>query len=89
MAIGKDSGPNRRSGEVAPNEKAARGSRDGLRVRLQTWIAHLHHDPSAEERSAEERRALLLRELNQTVADAPDDVPIRYVIERLNRHWDD
>lgn len=37
----------------------------------------------------EERRQLLLDELNRAVAEAPDDMPIREVVERLNRHRDD
>ena len=60
-----------------------------VRARVAAWIDVLQGDPTAEERAAAERRTLLLAELNRTVADAPDDVPIKYVIDRLNRHWDD
>ena len=57
--------------------------------RVREWIRALHRDPTAEERAMEERRAHLLEELNRAVAEAPDDVPIRYVVDRLNHHPDD
>jgi hypothetical protein len=60
-----------------------------FRARLTSWIAALSQNPTADLEAAEERRALLLAELNRTVAEAPDDVPIKYVINQLNRHWDD
>lgn len=52
--------------------------------KLREWLNILHHDPTAEERAAEERRARLLDELNRAVADAPDDMPLRDVISRVN-----
>jgi hypothetical protein len=60
-----------------------------IRGRVREWIRTLHRDPSAEEIAAEERRARLLEELNRAVADAPDDVPIRDIVARLNHHIDD
>ena len=74
--------------ESSPDASTA-PQKSHVRARVAAWIDTLQRDPSAEERVAAERRALLLEELNRTVADAPDDVPIKYVIERLNRHWDD
>ncbi len=59
------------------------------RNRLREWFKHLHHDPTAEERAMEERRQRLLEDLNRAVAEAPDDVPIKNIIERLNHHRDD
>ena len=82
----RDSGP---SDETVQTRAPRRLSKESLKAKLEGWIAQLHADPTAEERAAAERRALLLQELNQTVAEAPDDVPIKYVISRLNRHWDD
>ncbi len=73
----------------APAKAQPAEARARLRARMGSWLAQLHRDPTAEERAAEERRALLLEELNRTVAEVPDDVPIRDVIDRLNRHWDD
>ena len=35
------------------------------------------------------RREQLLSDLNRAVAEAPDDVPIKNIVERLNRHRDD
>ena len=35
------------------------------------------------------RRERLLEDLNRAVAEAPDDVPIKSIIERLNHHRDD
>lgn len=56
---------------------------------LRDWLRVLHHDPTAEERAAEERRARLLDELNHAVADAPDDMPLRDVISRINNPYSD
>jgi hypothetical protein len=36
-----------------------------------------------------ERRVRLLEELNRAVAEAPDDIPIRDIVARLNHHADD
>lgn len=55
-----------------------------LSSRLQEWLRILHRDPSAEERAAQERRERLLVELNRAVAEAPDDLPLRDLIERIN-----
>jgi len=60
-----------------------------LRDRMTSWLSQIQRDPTAEERAAAERRSLLLDELNKTVAESPDDVPIRSIIDRLNHHWDD
>jgi len=57
--------------------------------KLREWLRTLHHDPSAEERAASERRARLLEELNRAVADAPDDLPLRDVIARINNPYSD
>lgn len=57
--------------------------------RLRDWIQRLQTEPQAEAVAAEERRARLLEELSQAVADAPDDLPIGEVVRRLNRHADD
>ncbi len=57
--------------------------------KLREWLRTLHHDPSAEERAAGERRARLLDELNRAVADAPDDLPLRDVIARINNPYSD
>jgi hypothetical protein len=35
------------------------------------------------------RRQQLLDDLNRAVAEAPDDMPIKSIVERLNRHRDD
>ena len=59
------------------------------RDRIRQWLRALHHDPSAEDRAMEARRQQLLDDLNRAVAEAPDDVPIRSIIERLNHHRDD
>ena len=59
------------------------------RDRIRQWIKTLYRDPTAEERAMQERRERLLDELNRAVADAPDDVPIKNIIERLNHHRDD
>lgn len=56
---------------------------------LRDWLRVLHHDPTAEERAASERRARLLDELNHAVADAPDDMPLRDVIARVNNTYSD
>ena len=56
---------------------------------LREWLRVLHHDPTAEERVAAERRARLLDELNHAVADAPDDMPLRDVIARINNTYSD
>jgi len=52
--------------------------------RLREWLRVLHRDPSAEERAARERRERLLEELNRAVAEAPDDLPLRNIIDRIN-----
>ncbi len=57
--------------------------------RLREWLRVLQHDPTAEERAAAERRARLLDELNRAVADAPDDMPLREVIARINCSYSD
>lgn len=59
------------------------------RSRLRQWMRALYHDPTSEERAMEERRQSLLDELNRAVREAPDDVPIRNLIERLNQHRGD
>jgi hypothetical protein len=56
---------------------------------LRDWLRVLHHDPTAEERAADERRARLLDELNRAVSDAPDDMPLRDVISRVNNPYSD
>ena len=56
---------------------------------LREWLRVLYHDPTAEERAAAERRARLLEELNRAVADAPDDMPLRDVIARINNPYSD
>ena len=63
--------------------------RFAVRKRVREWIQILHRDPSAEERAANERRARLLAEINQAVSDAPDDIPIKDLVARLNRHHED
>ena len=80
--------------QVWKKRKEAAGNPDvpdisPARARVAAWIDVLQRDPTAEERAAAERRTSLLTELNRTIADAPDDIPIKYVIDRLNRHWDD
>jgi len=60
-----------------------------MRRRVRDWIRALYRDPDAEARAIEDRRARLLGEINQAVADAPDDIPIKQLIEQLNRHHDD
>ncbi|MBC7809492.1 MAG: hypothetical protein H7145_25445 [Akkermansiaceae bacterium] len=57
--------------------------------KLRNWLRTLHHDPTAEERAADERRARLLDELNRAVSDAPEDMPLRDVISRINKHYSD
>ena len=59
------------------------------RDRIRQWIKTLYRDPTAEERAMQTRRERLLEELNRAVAEAPDDVPIKSIIERLNQHRDD
>ncbi|MBC8135849.1 MAG: hypothetical protein H8F28_08200 [Fibrella sp.] len=56
---------------------------------LRDWLRVLHHDPTAEERATDERRARLLDELNRAVSDAPDDMPLRDVIARVNNPYSD
>lgn len=56
---------------------------------VRDWLRVLHHDPTAEERAANERRARLLDELNRAVSDAPDDMPLRDVIARVNNPYRD
>ena len=60
-----------------------------LSQKLQEWIRTVLRDPSAEERASTERRARLLDELNRAVSDAPDDMPLRDVIERINHPYGD
>jgi hypothetical protein len=74
---------------MAAPDVSKRSALSATRDRLTGWIKRLHHDPTAEERAASEHREQLLRDLATAVADAPDDVPIKNVIERLNRHRDD
>lgn len=57
-----------------------------IRGRLREWIRTIQRNPDAEAAAAEERRARLLEELNRAVADAPEDVPIKDIVARLNRH---
>lgn len=71
-----------------PSRNAASGVHK-MRSKVRIWIQTLHHDPTAEERAMQERRARLLEDLNRAVAETPDDVPIRDVIARLNSHTDD
>lgn len=73
----------------AANPPALPPRRFAIQKRVRTWIQTLHRDPSAEERAAMERRARLLVEINRTVAEAPDDIPIKDLVARLNRHHDD
>ena len=73
--------------EVSPSPPTPR--RFAIQKRVRAWIQTLHRDPSAEERAAMERRARLLVEINRTVAEAPDDIPIKDLVARLNRHHDD
>ena len=70
----------------APAPEAAPPRRVALQKRVREWIQVLHRDPSAEERAASERRAHLLVQINQAVAEAPDDIPIKDLVARLNRH---
>ena len=65
------------------------GATPRMSNRVRQWIRTLHRDPSAEDRAMRERRQRLLDALNRAVAEAPDDVPIKNIIERLNRHRDD
>ena len=69
-----------------PAPEAAPPRRFALQKRVREWIQTLHRDPSAEERAASERRARLLVQINQAVAEAPDDIPIKDLVARLNRH---
>ena len=57
--------------------------------RLRRWLRALQRDPSLEEKTMRARREQLLNDLNRAVAEAPDDVPIKNIVERLNRHRDD
>ena len=57
--------------------------------RLRWWLRALQRDPSLEEKTMRVRRQQLLDDLNRAVAEAPDDVPIKSIVERLNRHRDD
>lgn len=59
------------------------------RSRLRRFVEHLYRNPEAEAEAVDERRARLLEELTQAVAEAPEDMPIRDVIAKLNRHDDD
>ena len=71
---------------AAPAPEVAPPRRVALQKRVREWIQVLHRDPSAEERAARERRARLLVQINQAVAEAPDDIPIKDLVARLNRH---
>lgn len=73
----------------APAPEAAPPRRFAMQKRVRQWIQTLHRDPSAEARAANERRARLLVQINQAVAEAPDDIPIKDLVARLNRHSDD
>lgn len=75
--------------QQTPSESSRRENRRGIRARVARWIKTLHRDPTVEETAIEERRQRLLQELNRAVAEAPDDMPIKYVVGRLNRHHDD
>lgn len=66
-----------------------RSEKLSARDRIRQWIKTLHHDPSADERAMQERRQRLLDELDRAVREAPDDVPIKSIIERLNHRDDD
>ena len=57
--------------------------------RLRRWLRVLQRNPSLEEKTMRARRERLLEDLNRAVAEAPDDVPIKSIVERLNRHRDD
>ena len=72
-----------------PRAAAAPPRRLPVRARLEAWIAAIHRDPAIEERSVAERKARLLAELNQAVSEAPDDMPIKDIIARLNHHHED
>lgn len=63
--------------------------RVSTRERLRRLLKILQREPAEEERLMEERRQRLLDDLSRAVAEAPDDVPIKSVIERLNRHRED
>lgn len=76
-------------GDTSATPPSSRASRFGVTARLRSWIETLQHDPGADERASEERRRRLLDHLSRTVAEAPDDTPIKDVIRQLNRHWDD
>ncbi len=77
--------------DAVPPDLSSRNTSEAppMRRRVREWIRALYRDPSAEKRAIEERRIRLLNEINQAVADAPDDVPIKRLIEQLNRHNDD
>ena len=72
-----------------PPRPASPPRRSPVRARLEAWIATIHRDPAIEERSVAERKARLLAELNRAVSEAPDDMPIKDIIARLNHHHDD
>ncbi len=74
-------------GNPVPAAKLTRFPR--MPRQLRDWLRVLHHDPTAEERAASERRARLLDELNRAVSDAPDDMPLRDVISRVNNPYSD
>jgi spore coat polysaccharide biosynthesis protein SpsF (cytidylyltransferase family) len=57
--------------------------------RLRRWLRALQRNPSLEEKTMRVRRQQLLDDLYRAVAGAPDDVPIKSIVERLNRHRDD
>lgn len=72
-----------------PPAKPPRSVALPMRRRLREWVRTLQRDPSVEEVASTERRERLLEELNRAVADAPDDIPIRDLIKRINQHHDD
>jgi len=57
--------------------------------RLRRWLRALQRNPSLEEKTMRARREQLLEDLNRAVSEAPDDMPIKSIVERLNRHRDD
>ena len=72
--------------ETEPDPEQPRASR---RARIRGWITTRYGDADAEARAIEERHQRLLDGLAREVAEAPDDVPIKDLIERLNRHRGD
>ncbi len=76
--------PPPREGDVAMPPPAR-----SMSSRLRRWLRALQRNPSLEEKTMRARRQQLLDDLNRAVAEAPDDVPIKSIVERLNRHRDD